>query len=179
MLPVFATALASDRLIWFIAELLAFVLIAAVILRWRPSFLGNKSISATLSDSLDRRAGQIDEQLSAAERSREEAAKIRAQSEQDIARAREEGRQIVGRAGSTSQSILEELQVRAREEYDRIVAQARTQIDYERQQAEMALQRRAADIVVDAAQEVVQRNLDSDSDRRIIGSSLDDLKELR
>jgi F0F1-type ATP synthase membrane subunit b/b' len=70
------------------------------------------------------------------------------------------------------------MQQRAQEEANRVVAQATAQINYEREQAEQALQRRAADIVVDAARVVIQRNLDESSDRRIIDTSLSDLKEL-
>jgi F0F1-type ATP synthase membrane subunit b/b' len=71
------------------------------------------------------------------------------------------------------------MRARAEEEANRVVAQAAAQINYEREQAELALQRRAADIVVDAARTVIQRNLDESSDRRIIDTSLSDLKDLR
>jgi F0F1-type ATP synthase membrane subunit b/b' len=85
----------------------------------------------------------------------------------------------VERAHSTSEAIQHDLERRAQEEANRVVAQASAQINYEREQAEQALQRRAADIVVDAARTVIQRNLDESSDRRIIDTSLSDLKELR
>ncbi|GAC1467175.1 MAG: hypothetical protein PVSMB7_13450 [Chloroflexota bacterium] len=169
---IFLGVLADQEIVWFVAELAAVVIIVVLILRWHPGFLGGQTISQSVSRSLDKREEQIREQLSAAQRSREEAARIRQQSEQDIAAAREEAQHIVDRASTTSEAILADLQTRAREEYDRIVGQAKGQIEYERQQAEAALRRRAADIVIDAAGQIVRRDLSADTDQRIINDSL-------
>jgi F0F1-type ATP synthase membrane subunit b/b' len=71
------------------------------------------------------------------------------------------------------------MEQRARQEYDRVIGQARSEIDYERRQAELALRRRAADIVVDAAGQVVGRYLSPDADRQIIRDSLKDVGDGR
>ncbi|MGI8826307.1 MAG: F0F1 ATP synthase subunit B [Chloroflexota bacterium] len=176
---IFLSALAQDIPIWFVAELLAVVIVIFLVLRWHPGFLGGRTVKDTVNQALEQREDQIREQLSAAQRSREEAERIREESKKDIARAKEEAGAIVARASTTSDSILQDLQVRARAEYERIVSQARVQIDFERQQAEAALRRRAADVVVDAAGQVLQRNLDAETDRHIIGSSLSELREVR
>jgi F-type H+-transporting ATPase subunit b len=173
-----ATTLASNIVIWWIAQLVAIAILVALFLRWRPGFLKGRTIGETVGALLDAREAQIQEQLEAAQRSREEAARIQQQSEQEIAQAREEGKTIVERAATTSQAIQQEIEKRAREEYDRIIGQARQQIDYEREQAEVALRRRAADIVVDAAGEVVRRNLDSVTDQRLIDDTLSHLGPL-
>jgi F0F1-type ATP synthase membrane subunit b/b' len=71
------------------------------------------------------------------------------------------------------------MEQRAHQEYDRIVSQAKSAIDYEREQAEQALRRRASDIVVDAARQVVEETLDAQADRRIVDDALGDMKGLR
>lgn len=174
-----ANTLSGNLIFWWIAQVLAIAIIVLLILRWRPGFLGKRTIGETFNSALDAREENIRDQLEAAQRSREEAERIQQAAQQDIERARAEGREIVERARSTSEAIQEDMQRRAREEADRVVAQASAQINYERERAEQALQRRAADIVVDAARIVIQRNLDETSDRRIIDTSLSDLKELR
>ena len=141
--------------------------------------MSGRTIGEVLGSALDSRENHIREQLDAAQQSREEAARIHEQSEQDIAEARKESEEIVARAGQTSRAIQNEMQQRAQEEYERIVSQARVQIEYERERAEMALRRRAADIVVDAAEQIVRENLEPQTDRRLIDESLDDLKEIR
>jgi F-type H+-transporting ATPase subunit b len=164
--------LADSYFIWWGAQVVAVAILVYLALRWRPGFLNGRTVGSTLTNALDRREAQIREQLEAAERSRQEAARIREEAQQDIARARSEAEQIVSRAHDASQAIGQEMEERARREYDRVVGQARAEIDYERRQAELALRRRAADIVVDAAGEVIARNLSEEADRRIIRDSL-------
>jgi len=170
-----ASVLASSYPLWWLAQIIAIAILVILFLRWRPGFLSGKTVGETLGAALDARKGQIEEQLAAAERSRQEAARIREQSAQDVARAREEAEGIVSRAAETSQAIQKDIEARAHEEYDRIVGQARNEIESERRQAELALRRRAADIVVDAAQQIVERHLDDESDQRLIQESVSHL----
>jgi F-type H+-transporting ATPase subunit b len=173
-----ASTLSGSYGLWFAAQVVAIVIIVVLVLRWRPGFLGKRTIGETLNQSLDARAARIQDQLEAAQRSREEAARIHEESQREIAQARQQAEEIVTRATSTSEAIQHEIEERAKEEYNRIVGQARNQINYERQQAEVALRRRAADIVVDAAGQVVERYLEPQSDRRIIDDSLTNLRKV-
>jgi F-type H+-transporting ATPase subunit b len=170
--------LAANLIVWWIAQIAAVAIIVALFLRWRPQFLGRRTIGETFNQALDARSASIREQLEAAQRSREEAERLHAEAQQDVERARQEAREIVERASHTSESIGAELEKRAREEYDRIVGQARSQIEYERERAVTSLRRNAADVVVDAAREVVKRTLEPEGDRRVIETSLDNLKEI-
>jgi F-type H+-transporting ATPase subunit b len=174
-----ATTLSGVYILWWAAQVVAVLILVVLALRWRPGFLGGKTLGQTMNGLLDARAAQIESQLQAAERSREEAARIRAESEQDIARAHAEAEAIVARAGQTSDAIRHELQERAQEEYQRIVAQAKTQIDYERQQAEMQIRRNAADVVVDAARQIVERRLDANADEAIINEAIGQIREIK
>lgn len=171
--------LAENFIAWWLAQVLGIAILVTVFLRWRPGFLGRRTIGQTLNQVLDARSAAIQEQLEAADRSREEAERLHAAAQQDVERAKVEAGEIVERASHTSESIGAELEKRAREEYERIVAQARSQIEYERERAIAALRRNAADVVVDAAREVVERTLEPEGDRRVIETSLDDLKEIR
>lgn len=171
--------LADQYFIWWGAQIVAVAILVFLALRWRPGFLGGKTVGMTLGAALDRREAQIRDQLEAAERSRQEAARIREEAQQDISRARSEAEQIVSRAHHTSEAIGQEMEQRARQEYERVIGQARLEIDYERRQAELALRRRAADIVVDAAGQVVANHISPEVDRRIIRESLQDLGDGR
>lgn len=165
--------------LWWLAQVLAIAILVYLFLRWRPGFLKGRTIGETLGAALDARENQIREQLEAAQRSRDEAARIHEQSQEEMAQARKDGEEIVARASQTSEAIQQEIEVRARQEYERIVGQARAQIEYERERAELALRRRAADIVVDAAEQIVERNMDAQTDRRLIDTSFENLKEIR
>jgi F-type H+-transporting ATPase subunit b len=170
--------LAQNYFLWWGAQIVAVAILVWLFLRWRPGFLGKRTIREAMTSTLDARAAQIRAQLEAAEQSRREAERIRAESQQEIERARLEANQIVERASTTSAAIREDIVKRAQEEYERIVAQARDEIAYERRQAELALQQRAADIVVDAAGQIVREHLEPSTDRRLIDNSLSNLKEI-
>lgn len=174
-----AATLSTNLIAWWLAQVLAIAILVILFLRWKPGFLGKRTVGQMMGSALDAREEQIREQLAAAQRSREEAERIQQAALQDIERARSEAQQIVERAQSTSQAIQQDLVDRAQDEANRVVAQASAQINYEREQAELALQRRAADIVIDAARTVIRRDLDEASDRRIIDTSLSDLQELK
>lgn len=171
--------LANSYFLWWAAQVVAVAIIIFLILRWRPGFLRGRTIGETLGQALDAREDRIREQLEAAQQSREEAARIHEQSENDIAQARKEAEEIVTRATQTSLAIQKEIETRAHQEYERIVGQARVQIDYERERAELALRRRAADIVIDAAGEIVERYLEPQTDLRLIDDSLEGMREIR
>ncbi len=171
--------LAGNWLVWWIAQVVAVAILVVLFLRWQPGFLGGSTIGETLGRILDARSDAIRDQLEAAQRSREEAERLHAEAQNDVERARAEAREIVDRAAHTSEAIGAELEKRAREEYERIVGQARSQIDFERERAISALRRNAADVVIDAAREVVGRTLDPEGDRRVIENSLENLQEIR
>lgn len=179
MVTVLGTTLSNNYVWWLIADVIAIVILVWAFLRWRPGFLGKQTIGQTVNRLLDARAEQIRSQLEEAQRSRDEAARIRDQSAAQIEQARKQAEDIAARAAQTSEAIQQEMEKRAHEEYDRIVAQAKSEIDLERERAELALRRRAADIVVDAAREVVRRNLDDTADDQLIIESLSTIRGLK
>src|SRR5579875_2850415 len=171
--------LADNVFLWWAAQVVAIAILVILFLRWRPKFTGRRTIGEMVGSILDARAEQIRQQMAAADRAREEAQHLHEEAQQDIRQARGEAEQIVARGARTAELIREEMGRHAREEYDRIVAQARVEIDLERERAESALRRRAADIVIDAAAHVVQNDLTTQADAGLINQSLDSVGELR
>src|SRR5581483_11989346 len=96
------TILANTYWVWWVAQLIALAILIALFLRWRPKFLGRRTIGQMLSEALNSRAASIQEQLQAAERSRAEAARIREEAALEVTRAREQAQEIVARAEQTS-----------------------------------------------------------------------------
>ncbi|HZS94648.1 MAG TPA: F0F1 ATP synthase subunit B [Chloroflexota bacterium] len=171
--------LAANVVLWWAAQLVAIAILVLLFLRWRPKFTGRRTVGEIVGSLLDARETQIRQQLAAADEAREEARRLHEEAQQDIVRARGEAEEIVSRAARTGELIREDMDRHAREEYDRIVAQARVEIDLERERAESALRRRAADIVIDAAGQVVERELTPQADAGLINSSLDNLGDIR
>jgi F-type H+-transporting ATPase subunit b len=178
MVPVVGSILADNYLVWWAAQLVAVAILVFLVLRWRPKFLRGRTIGQTLDGALTAREEQIKVQLEAAEESRKEAARILAESAKDVENARVQADDIVARALHTSEAIQREITERAQDEAMRIVEQTQAEIEYETRQAEMALRRRAADIVIDAAEQIVERHLEPSTDRRLIEKSLANLRDI-
>jgi F-type H+-transporting ATPase subunit b len=170
-----ASTLSSSYIVWWIAQLVAVAILVILFLRWRPGFTGGRTVGELLGSSLDARRDSIDEQLRIAERNREEAERLRAQVREDVENAHHEAERIVGGSTHTADAIRQEIEQRAVEERERILSQGRAEIQQEEAQAMQALQRRAADIVIDAAGQIVSGHMDESSDQRLISSSLRDM----
>ncbi|MGH2449427.1 MAG: F0F1 ATP synthase subunit B [Chloroflexota bacterium] len=178
MPPFPMLVLANSVYLWWLAQVLAIAILVYFFLRWKPKFTGGRTINQLVGSMLDARQSQIEAQLESAEKSRQEAARTREASQQEVEQARVEAETIATRAVSTAEAIGQEIEQRAQEEYQRIIAQARVEIDLERERAELALRRRAADLVVDAAGKVVENHLDPSTDVTIIDRSLVQMKDL-
>lgn len=131
-----------------------------------------RTILQTINRMLDARAARIDAQLRVAEESRAEAVKGRQEAEAEIVRARDEAAAIVSRAHGMLGSIRAEMVSDAEREKNRIVEQAREEIEAEQNRAILTLRAQAADLAVDAAREVLHRSMDESADHAIIMRAL-------
>ena len=69
----------------------------------------------------------------------------------------------------------ETLLAKAREEYDALLTRARQDIDAEKEKAILALRREAVDLSIAAASRVIEANLDTDANRRLVSDFLESL----
>jgi len=74
-----------------------------------------------------------------------------------------------------AQKERETLLAKAREEYDALLARARQDIDTEKEKALLALRREAVDLSIAAASRVIEANLDTDANRRLVTDFLESL----
>jgi F-type H+-transporting ATPase subunit b len=160
----------GDVLLW-IGEFLAWVALIFVVL-FKRFGTRQQSLIQIITTMLDGYAKRTEEQLQIAQENREQAARAHQEAATQIAQARDEAKQIVERARTMSQTLRKEMIEAAEQERARIVAQAREEIESERNRAVLELRARAADLVVDAAREVLERTIDAETDRQIIGQAL-------
>ncbi len=173
MIPIVAVTETVKNLALWVAELIGFLLLVWFFVSKRFGSQ-RKSVIGMIGGILDARASRIDALLRAAEESREEARLAHEQVQAEIAEAHREAEAIVLRAQAMSTSLREEAVVTAEADKQRIIAQARDEIEAEQSQALMELRSRAADVAIDAAQEVLRRTMNDQSDRRIIETALAD-----
>jgi F-type H+-transporting ATPase subunit b len=123
---------------------------------------------------LDERKRRIQEGIDRASQAASTAAESEAEARRILEEARTEGQDAVRRAQESAARLREELEARARQDADQIVARAREEIALERDQAVEQLRREFADLTIVAAERVINQSLDRQAHQRLIDEVLVD-----
>src|SRR5919197_5304478 len=126
-----------------------------------------------LVKSVEDRERRIQKQLADAEKANAEAQRLLEEHRKQIAAARTEAQEILAKAKGVAQKERETLLAKAREEYDALLARARKDIDTEKDKAILALRREAVELSIAAASRVIEANLDTEANRRLVSDFLD------
>ena len=143
---------------------LTFVLLLVVLKKvaWGP-----------ILDALDARENEIKDALSAAEKAREEAERVSSDYEDAIRKAQAEAQQIISDAKTAGEKVKLDLEAIASVKADEIIEKAKTQIDAERVKVISEIKTVAVEISLSAAAKVIERNLDSDDNRKLVNEALE------
>jgi F-type H+-transporting ATPase subunit b len=120
--------------------------------------------------SLDARADRIRTDLESAEAQRTEASDILAQYQAQLADARNESVRIIEEARQTADEMKRDLQARTEAEIAEMRARATGEIEAAKTQAIADLRGEVAALAIGAAEQVVERNLDRDTNVALIES---------
>jgi len=129
-----------------------------------------------LLKSVEERERRIQQQLEEAERARAEAVRLLEEHKRTMASARAEAQEIVAKAKSVAEKEREALLAKAREQYEQLLARARKEIESEKEKAILELRREAVDLSIAAASKLIEANLDSEANRRLVHEYLASLE---
>ena len=134
---------------------------ALMLLLWRFAW-------PTILKSVEERERRIQKQLADAEKANAEAQRLLEEHKKTIAGARTEAQEMIAKAKAVAQKERELLLAKAREEYEGLLARARKDIDAEKEKAIVALRREAVELSIAAAAKVIDANLDTEANRRLV-----------
>jgi len=129
----------------------------------------------SLLKMVEERERRIQKQLEDAERANAEAQRLLEEHKKQIAAARNEAQEILAKAKAVSEKERATLLAKAREEYDALLNRARKDIDAEKEKAIQALRREAVELSIAAASRVIEANLDTDANRKLVSEFLESL----
>lgn len=129
--------------------------------------------------SIEERERRIQKQIEDAERANAEAQRLLEEHRRQVAAARTEATDILAKAKAVSEKEREVLLARAREEYEALLARARKDIEAEKDKALVALRREAVELSIAAAAKVIEANLDTEANRRLVTDYLAGLEKAR
>ena len=142
-------------------------LIVLIILKWKAW--------GPLVSALDKRAADIKNALSAADRAKEEAEKASQDYEKLIQKAHIEGQQIVSESKAAGEKVKNDIESVARENAEKMIGKAKTQIEAESQKAIQEIKSSVVDLSIEAAEKIIEKNLDSEDNRKLVNQTLDSI----
>ncbi len=146
--------------------LVVFLLLLAALAKWAwPAIL----------KAVEEREKKIQAQLDQAEQANQEAQRVLADYQQKLAAAQGEAQELLAAGRQAAEKVRDEIMARARAEHEDLIARARREIVAEREKAVAELRGEAVELSLAAASKVLERNLDSEADRRLVREYLDSL----
>ncbi|OYV65497.1 MAG: ATP synthase F0 subunit B, partial [Gemmatimonadetes bacterium 21-71-4] len=103
-----------------------------------------------------------------AKRDREEAGRLLADHKQQIDAARGEAQKVIADARTTAEKMRNDLLEKARAEQQATIERAAQEIRREKERAVAELRREAVELAILGASRVIEENLDSDKNRRLV-----------
>ena len=129
-----------------------------------------------ITKMVDERKQYIDHSLVIAKEANEQLANIKAEGESILTKANEEQMRILKEAAEARERIVRDAKEQARIEGNKMLAEARRQIQAEKEDAIRDIRRQVAILSVDIAEKVLRKNLDTDREQmQMIDRMLDEL----
>ena len=162
---------AGGGLVSLQVNLMFWTLIIFLILFW---ILKKYAFPAVLG-AVEAREKALADAIEGAKRDREEAARGLGEHRQQLEGARAEAQRMIAEARAVTEKSRSELLEKTRLDQQELLERARRDIGVERDKAIAELRREAVDLAIAGASKVVEQNLDSDKNRKLVESFLSSL----
>ena len=140
-------------------------------------FLVIRAAKKPMKDMLSQRNSDIQEALDEAEKARIDMANLKAANEKMIAAAKVEQAQIIADAKATKDQIINEAKVKAQAEADRIVANAKLEIENQKKSAIDEVKIESSLIALNIAERVIKRQLaGGDNQENLVNELIENIK---
>ena len=162
---------AGGGLVSLQVNLMFWTLVIFLILFW---ILKKYAFPAVLG-AVEAREKALADAIEGAKRDREEAARVLGEHRQQREGARAEAQRMIAEARAVSEKSRAELLENTRQDQQEMLERARRDIAVERDKAIAELRREAVDLAIAGASKVVEQNLDSDKNRKLVEAFLSSL----
>jgi F-type H+-transporting ATPase subunit b len=129
--------------------------------------------------AVEARERALEEAIQAAKRDREEAAKLLEEHRRQIDVARTDAQRLIAEGAKAGEKIRTEMIEEARHQQQEILERARQEIGAERDRAIAELRREAVELAIKGASKVIERNLDDETNRKIVEDFLGELQKVK
>ena len=148
--------------------LMVWTLIIFVVLLFVLSRYAFKPLTA----AVEAREKHLEEMIQSAKADRDEAARLLAEQQKALDVSRADAQRVVAESRITAEKLRNEMMEQTKQQQRELLDRARGEIDNERKRAITDLRREAVDLALAGASKLVERNLDDQTNRRIVESFL-------
>lgn len=143
--------------------LVIFVLLFWILKRWAfPAVLG----------AVERREKALADAIAGAKSDRDEAARLLSEQRAQLEATKGDAQRLIADARTVAEKSRAEMLEKARVEQHEMLERARREIEAERDKAITQMRREAVDLAIAGAGKVIEQNLDSDKNRKLVESFL-------
>lgn len=121
---------------------------------------------------MNERTRTIQDNLDKAEKSRQEAEKLKEQYAESISNAKEEAQKIIMKAHDEAEAEKSAILKKSQEEASEIISNAGKTIENERKRIIQQAQSQIADLAIETASKIIGENIDDERNRRLVDEFL-------
>ena len=122
--------------------------------------------------AVEAREKALEEAIEGAKRDREAAAQALAEQQRQIEAARNDAQKIIVEGRQTGEKVRAQMIEETRQQQQQMLETARREIESEKERAIAEMRREAIDLAIAGASKVIEKNLDDQSNRKIVESFL-------
>ena len=127
--------------------------------------------------ALESREEEIKNALSAAEKAKEEAEKVSSDYEKSMKDAQIKAQKIISDSKVAAEKVKTDIEKAAEEKAELMLINAKEQINAEKENAIKDIRDIAIDLSIDIASKVIEKNIDSEENRRLIEEAMNNIGE--
>jgi F-type H+-transporting ATPase subunit b len=128
-----------------------------------------------ITQALDKRQHAIEESIEHAEHVRHEADDLLAEYRERLTEARQQADEIIARARKAAETHEREIETEAKATRDKLMEQARRDIEIETRRAIQEIRREVADLTVMATEKVTRKVLSDEDQQRLVEEALSEI----
>jgi F-type H+-transporting ATPase subunit b len=125
--------------------------------------------------ALDQREAAIKDSLEKAEKAKEEAQKILDENQASLLKAEEESKKIIEKSRAYADKLKDQMIQDSKNKAQKIIEDATSEIERKKEEAFNELRSKVAEIAVQAAEKILNKNLDKESNKKLVDRYIDDI----
>jgi F-type H+-transporting ATPase subunit b len=141
------------------------IFIVLLVVLWKFAF-------GPITAAVEARERALTEAIEGAKRDREEAARLLAEHKRQLDESRGEAQKLIAEGRATGERLRADMLEQTRREQAETLERARREIENEKVRAIADLRREAVDLAIAGASRVVEQNLDTQGNRKLVESFL-------